>query len=34
MPSLYPRFHDFQAIRRRLDPSDLFLNDHLRNLFA
>ncbi len=34
MPSLYPRFHDFQAIRRGLDPSGLFLNDHLRNLFA
>ena len=34
MPALYPRFHDFQAIRRRLDPSGLFLNDHLRNLFA
>ena len=34
MPSLYPRFQDFQAIRRRLDPSGRFLNDHLRNLFA
>jgi FAD/FMN-containing dehydrogenase len=34
MPSLYPRFHDFQAIRRRLDPSGRFLNDHLRNLFV
>ena len=34
MPSLYPRFHDFQAIRRRMDPSGRFLNDHLRNLFA
>jgi FAD/FMN-containing dehydrogenase len=33
MPSLYPRFHDFQAIRRKLDPSGCFLNDHLRNLF-
>jgi FAD/FMN-containing dehydrogenase len=33
MPSLYPRFHDFQAIRRRMDPSGRFLNDHLRNLF-
>ena len=33
MPSLYPRFHDFRAIRRRLDPSGRFLNDHLRNLF-
>ena len=34
MPTLYPRFEDFQAIRRRLDPSGTFLNDHLRNLFA
>jgi FAD/FMN-containing dehydrogenase len=33
MPSLYPRFADFQAIRRKMDPSGLFLNDHLRNLF-
>ncbi|MGO9418348.1 D-arabinono-1,4-lactone oxidase [Roseiarcus sp.] len=33
MPSLYPRFHDFQAIRRKMDPSGLFLNDHLRSLF-
>jgi FAD/FMN-containing dehydrogenase len=34
MPVLYPRFADFQAIRRRLDPEGRFLNDHLRNLFA
>ena len=34
MPSLYPRFHDFQAIRCKLDPAGCFLNDHLRNLFA
>ncbi len=34
MPSLYPRFHDFQAIRRKIDPSGRFLNDHLTNLFA
>ena len=33
MPTLYPRFHDFQAIRRRIDPSGRFLNDHLNNLF-
>ena len=33
MPSLYPRFYDFQAIRRKMDPSGRFLNDHLRNLF-
>ena len=34
MPALYPRFHDFLAIRRSLDPSGCFLNDHLRNLFG
>ena len=34
MPALYPRFDDFRAIRRRLDPEGRFLNDHLRNLFA
>jgi len=33
MPSLYPRFNNFQAIRRKMDPSGHFLNDHLRNLF-
>ncbi|MGC9957161.1 D-arabinono-1,4-lactone oxidase [Roseiarcus sp.] len=32
--SFYPRFHDFQAIRRQMDPAGRFLNDHLRNLFA
>jgi FAD-linked oxidoreductase len=32
MPRLYPRFHDFRTIRRRLDPSGRFLNDHLRSL--
>ncbi|WP_158814725.1 D-arabinono-1,4-lactone oxidase [Methylocapsa sp. S129] len=34
MPTLYPRFDDFRAIRRRLDAEGRFLNDHLRNLFA
>src|SRR5271168_206724 len=34
MPRLYPRFQDFQAIRRQIDPSGCFLNDHLRNLFV
>ena len=33
MPLLYPRFDDFRAIRRKMDPSGCFLNDHLRNLF-
>jgi len=34
MPSFYPRFHDFQAIRRKMDPAGRLLNDHLRNLFV
>jgi FAD/FMN-containing dehydrogenase len=34
LPVLYPRFHDFQAIRRKMDPSGCFMNDHLRNLFG
>jgi FAD/FMN-containing dehydrogenase len=31
---LYPRADDFIAIRRELDPQGMFLNDHLRPLFA
>jgi FAD/FMN-containing dehydrogenase len=31
---LYPRVEEFVAIRRRLDPDGMFLNDHLRTLFA
>ncbi len=31
---LYPRAHDFIALRRELDPEGMFLNDHLRPLFA
>ncbi len=34
MPALYPRYEDFEAIRRRLDPEGRFLNDHLRGLFG
>jgi len=34
MPALYPRYEAFQAIRRRLDPEERFLNDHLRGLFG
>jgi FAD/FMN-containing dehydrogenase len=30
----YPRAEDFVATRRRLDPQGVFLNDHLRPLFA
>ncbi|MEO5653410.1 MAG: D-arabinono-1,4-lactone oxidase [Marmoricola sp.] len=31
---LYPRADDFIALRRELDPEGVFLNDHLRALFA
>ncbi len=31
---LYPRADDFIALRRKLDPEGIFLNDHLRPLFA
>lgn len=31
---LYPRAADFIALRRQLDPQGMFLNDHLRPLFA
>ena len=30
----YPRAADFIALRRELDPRGIFLNDHLRELFA
>tara|TARA_A100001391_G_scaffold184201_1_gene151879 strand:- start:24879 stop:26246 length:1368 start_codon:yes stop_codon:yes gene_type:complete len=30
---LYPRFDDFLAIRRELDPQGRLLNDHLKRLF-
>jgi FAD/FMN-containing dehydrogenase len=32
--ALYPRADDFIAVRRRLDPEGVFLNPHLRELFA
>jgi FAD/FMN-containing dehydrogenase len=31
---LYPRADDFRALRRELDPSNRFLNDHLRPLLG
>ena len=34
LASLYPRFADFVALRRELDPEGLFLNDPLREIFA
>ena len=30
---LYPKYEEFRALRRRLDPQGKFLNDHLRALF-
>ena len=32
--ALYPRAADFRRLRRELDPDGVFLNDHLRLLFA
>ena len=31
---LYPRWNAFCALRQQLDPKGVFLNDHLRELFA
>lgn len=31
---LYPRYGAFKTFRRQLDPEGMFLNDHLRALFA
>lgn len=31
---LYPKADQFRSLRRRLDPSGMFLNDHLRALFG
>jgi FAD/FMN-containing dehydrogenase len=31
---LFPRYEDFIEVRRRFDPAGVFLNDHLRPLFA
>ena len=32
--TLYPRFDDFRALRRKLDPNGRFLNSHLRDVFG
>jgi FAD/FMN-containing dehydrogenase len=32
--ALYPRYDDFQRIRREFDPKGIFLNPHLRELFG
>jgi FAD/FMN-containing dehydrogenase len=34
LAALYPRWGDFVALRRELDPHGVFLNDHLRSLLA
>jgi FAD-linked oxidoreductase len=34
LESLYPKYDTFRALRRKLDPSGKFLNDHLRAMFA
>ena len=34
LTGLYPRFADAAAIRRDLDPTGLYLNDHLRAVFG
>lgn len=34
LESLYPKYGAFRALRRDLDPSGKFLNDHLRAMFA
>ena len=31
---VYPQYDEFVAIRRELDPTGTFLNDHLRDMFA
>jgi FAD/FMN-containing dehydrogenase len=31
---IYPRWNDFVALRRRVDPSGKFLNPHLRDIFG
>jgi len=33
LAALYPKFEDFRAVRRRLDPAGKFLNPHLRGMF-
>ena len=32
--TLYPRWNDFRALRRRLDPKGRFLNSHLKDVFG
>jgi hypothetical protein len=32
--ALYPKFGDFMALRREMDPAGKFLNPHLAKLFG
>ena len=34
LTKLYPRFEEFRALRKQLDPSGRMLNEHLRKLFG
>lgn len=34
LSKLYPRWEDFQSVRRRLDPKGKFLNAHLKGIFG
>ena len=34
LAELYPRWDDFQRVRRELDPAGLFANDHVRRIFG
>ncbi|NKB97064.1 MAG: FAD-binding protein [Pseudomonadales bacterium] len=34
LTKLYPRFGDFQALRKRLDPAGRLLNNHLRKILS
>lgn len=34
LSAMYPRWHDFQAVRKQFDPQGRMLNAHLRKLFV
>ena len=34
LAGLYPRWSDFQEIRRELDPDGVFMNEHLRRVLG
>ncbi|XP_062504109.1 L-gulonolactone oxidase-like [Corticium candelabrum] len=33
LQELYPKFKEFAALRKKLDPTDMFMNDYLRQVF-